>query len=324
MSPTIETAKRWHDEPMSELTTWLAAACRRAPIGGVITCQAPDPDLFPGAYTGERLDHGGRTLRHRSLRAWLDLAESHNCRLLTPRPLDDGNPDDRDFVQFRFQVLNPLASWHRNAPSGTEKYGADSHFARIDKFEEPEFLQAYGRALDHCLPKRGGRVLNLGINRGDEWQPLLERESPDQASRWTLVGVDHSATAIAACRQRFGDSRFQFHCHDINDLAALDLGRFDLIVSIGTLHSPSISGHRILERLVKEHLHPKGALIVGFPNCRYHDGECKLGTVPKGASEPEMSPLLKEVFFYRRYLQQHRFQVHISGKYYWLLYARRG
>ena len=46
----------------------------------------------------------------------------------------------------------------------------------------------------------------------------------------------------------------------------------------------------------------------------------------KNFSQPELSLVIKEIAFYRRYLQQHRFQVFVTGKSYLLVTAvpRRG
>jgi hypothetical protein len=57
-------------------------------------------------------------------------------------------------------------------------------------------------------------------------------------------------------------------------------------------------------------------LILGFPNCRYFDGEVQLGTRMKNFREPELGLLVKDVAYYRRYLQQHDRQVHVTGSRY--------
>ena len=104
----------------------------------------------------------------------------------------------------------------------------------------------------------------------------------------------------------------------------LGLGRFDLILSVGTLHSPGlINSKALLMKLVQEHLEPDGSLILGFPNCRWTGGEVVHGARTRNYSRPELSLLFKDVDFAKRYLQQHRFKVTLTGKHYVFLTAGR-
>ena len=57
-----------------------------------------------------------------------------------------------------------------------------------------------------------------------------------------------------------------------------------------------------------------GALLLSLPNSRYVDGEQLYGARMRNFSQPELSLLVKDLAFYRRYLQQHRRQVFITGK----------
>ena len=80
------------------------------------------------------------------------------------------------------------------------------------------------------------------------------------------------------------------------------------------------------ENLVKQDKiegHENNSIILGFPNCRHIDGELKYGAKTKNYSEPELSLLINNISFYKRYLQQHKFKVTISGKYYIFLTAIR-
>jgi hypothetical protein len=60
-------------------------------------------------------------------------------------------------------------------------------------------------------------------------------------------------------------------------------------------------------------------VIIGFPNCRYIDGEVEYGTRMKNFTQPELGLLFKDVAFYRKYLQQHHKQVFVTGKNYILV-----
>jgi hypothetical protein len=70
---------------------------------------------------------------------------------------------------------------------------------------------------------------------------------------------------------------------------------------------------------MQHHLTPRGAVILGFPNCRYVDGEVEHGTRMKNFRQPELGLLVKDVAFYRKYLQQHHRKVFVTGKHYVLV-----
>jgi len=132
-----------------------------------------------------------------------------------------------------------------------------------------------------------------------------------------LVGVDHSASALAVARARF--PAFQFACADVGALATLGLGTFDLVISLNTLQSPAIDDRAVLRQIVQHHLAPRGAVILGLPNARYRDGELEYGARIPNFRQPELGLLVKDVAFYRKYLQQHGRQVFVTGKHYVLV-----
>jgi trans-aconitate methyltransferase len=273
-----------------------------------------DPDLGRGRYPGERVAIAGTTYLHRSLRTWLDLAERLGLRLCTPRPLAP------PLVRLVLEPLDLASRLRPAADDPTEKYGTASEFARISKLEDPGFVIDLGEALARCNLAPGARVLDLGVNTGDELALLMSlspalRDAP-------LVGIDHSASAIAAARARFaGSPNVQLHEADLATLGTLALGRFDLVLSIGTLQSPGIDDREVLRRIVQDHLAPDGAVILGVPNCRYIGGEIEYGTRMKNFRQPELGLLVKDVAFYRKYLQQHQREVFVTGKHYVLVTA---
>ncbi len=228
--------------------------------------------------------------------------------MLTPR--DAAEP----LVRLRFEPVDLGA--RLAGPEGTEKYGADSEFARISKLEDPGFVIDLGDALDRVALAPGARILDLGINTGDELALLMALIPTLRGA--DFVGVDHSASALAVARVRFGPD-VTLHEADLNTLGSLALGRFDLVVSIGTLQSPGIDDREVLRRIVQDHLTPTGAVILGFPNCRYVDGEVESGTRMKNFRQPELGLLIKDIAFYRKYLQQHDRQVFVTGKNYLLV-----
>ena len=222
---------------------------------------------------------------------------------------------------MRFQKLE-TDSFHQDNPDDkSEKYGIDSSFSAINKNEEPAFLSAYTQALDVTKVATKKRVLNLGVNRGDEFvliQELLDQETFEKIE---FVGIDHSASAIEEAQNRFTTPNMQFYSHDINALDELNLGKFDLIISIGTLQSPGINYKPFLMELVKNYLSDDGAIILGFPNSRWIDGEMVYGAKMRNYRESDLSLLLSDIDYAKRYLQQKKFTVRISGKEYIFLTA---
>ncbi|MBL8621557.1 MAG: class I SAM-dependent methyltransferase [Myxococcales bacterium] len=264
---------------------------------------ALDPDATVGAFPGEPVAGG----RHRPLRVWVELADRLGLTLRGPRPAGPGR------VAIGFARSTPAA-----APTGPddgddprERYGAGSTFARLDKREEPGFLLDLAEAFERArLPPRP-RVLELGINTGDAIALLLARH-PTLAPQ--VVGVDHSASALAVARARFADRDVALHEADLADLPTLPLGRFDLVLAIGVLQSPGVDDRALLRHVVQERLTPTGAVILGVPNCRYRDGELSHGARMRNFRQPELGLVIKDVAFYRKYLQQHDREVFVTGQ----------
>ena len=314
-SPAAPSAppRRFHSEPLIDIHRHLSERLGAGPV----TIEVPDPDLGRGCYPGERVGPAGELL-HRPLRGWCDLAEGLSCRLLTPRAVDATH------VALTFERLGPEASWHAGGEAeGTtqpqERYGAASAFARVRKLEDAGFLLPWLDALGRIRLPESARVLDLGVNRGDELAAFSWLEGAPEVS---FVGVDHSASAIEEARARFPDARHRFHVADLNALPE-GLGRFHLVVSVGTLQSPGVDDHALLRKLVQDHLEPSSALLLGFPNSRFRDGEVVYGARVRNLREPDLSLLVKDLSFYRRYLHQHGFRTFLGGKYDLLLTAVR-
>jgi SAM-dependent methyltransferase len=269
-----------------------------------------DPDRCEGKYAGERIRLGSAEYRCRSWRSWNALAELLGFRMLTPRPVDSHR------LLLRFSKLDS-DSFHRE--KGEKRYGPGSHFWRILKEEEPGFLYYYTRALNRLEIGKRKRVLSLGLNRGDELEPLGQLAG-DLFGRMEIVGVDRDCDALAEARKRYPEGLLTL-CHDLNDLDTLALGRFDLILSIGTLQSPGIEMKPLIMHLVREHLAPGGALLLGWPNARWIDGELLYGAKVPNYSFSELSLVIKDLHWIKKYLQQHRFRVVITGREYLFLEA---
>ena len=301
-----------------------------------------DPDEARGRYAGEtvleeesllaanpRSARVSSPLIHRPWRTWLELAERLGLRMCTPRVSSVARR-----LRLRFEPLD-RSTQVRGGVAGTEKYGTDTDFARIHKLEDPGFVVDVRDALERVSAARRSRdvtdpdardihpthprVLYLGCNTGDEI--VLVRSTCAALAGASHIGVDHSASAIAAARDRFAsEPTISFYEADLATVAPA-LGRFDLIVAIGTLQSPDIDDRELLRTLVQNHLVRHGAVILGLPNCRYVDGEIEYGARMKNFRQPELGLLLKDVAFYRKYLQQHHKQVFVTGKHYLLVTA---
>ena len=272
-----------------------------------------DPDISPGSYNGEKFFINNKTFIYRGFRSWVDLAGILECRILTPLKNDDHT------VTIKYKKIDKNSSFH-NDSAANEKYGADSIFAKINKNEEPSFLHYYMQALKNTKINEKNSILNLGINKGDEFE-VIKNISDNFCSK-KLTGIDYSPSIIKkACEKFSEDGNISFLCADINKLNDLGLGKFDLIISIGTLQSTNVEFKPLFMSLIQNYLFEKGALILGFPNCRWIDGEMIYGAKSKNYSFAEASLLHKDIYFCKKYLQQKKFRVTITGKDYLFLTA---
>ena len=303
---------RFTDESMLTIFQVLENALQKQTE---IAFKVLNPDPYSGLYAGTIVSVEGRPYCYRSLRSWMDLSQQLGCRMLTP------SKASKTTIILRFQKLQS-DSFHQEAPADkSEKYGTDSHFSEIRKNEEPAFLLAYIQALNIARASTRKSVLNLGVNRGDEFALIEELLPKEDFENIRFVGIDHAQSAIDAAQKRFTQPNVSFYSHDINKLDTLDLDRFDLIISIGTLQSPGINYKPFLMELVKRHLNDHGAIILGFPNSRWIDGEMVYGAKMRNYRESDMSLVLTDIDFAKRYLQQKKFTVRISGKEYLFLTA---
>lgn len=296
--------KTFTSEPLSDILAWAHEALKAK---NTLTFEVLNPDIGRGSYAGETITLEGTTYTYRGYKAWSDLGEILFCRMLTPKIIPENT------VQITYEKLDLSDSFH-HSDAKEEKYGTTSRFAAIHKNEEPAFLSPYLRALRSVKVGAKKRILNLGINTGDEFDLIRQILSAEEYRNLELVGIDHSLSAIEQARERFSEGNATFHVHDINDLASLELGRFDLIVTIGTLQSPGIEFKPLFMKLVQEYLTPNGALILGFPNCRWMGGEMIYGAKAPNYPYSEMTLLYKDVYYCKKYLQQKKFRVTLTGK----------
>jgi len=292
--------KQFTKEPLLEISQWVEESLKRATQ---IAFTVPHPDNIENAL---------------SYKSWVSLAELHLCKMLIPKEISEST------ILLQFQKLNSNNSFHTDSVlSKEEKYGIQSKFFTINKNEEPTFLYAYRRALESVHISKRRNILNLGINKADEFELIRSILTKEQFSKINFRGIDHSNSAINFAKKRFLEKNVRFYQHDINQIATLNLPKSDLIISIGTLQSPSINYKPFLMSLVQEHLSFDGALILGFPNSRWIDGELIYGAKAPNYPYSEMSLLFNDVMFAKKYLQQKKFRVTITGREYIFITATK-
>jgi len=303
---------------MWEITQELDAHIATLGCGDTVEMEVLDPDLGSGVYAGETIMVDDTHYTHHSLRAWCSLATLLGCRMLTPTKALEHT------IYIRYQKLQYADSFHQSqAVDATEKYGTKSKFARIDKLEEPTFVWAYTKALSSVQIANRTKILDLGINHGDEFVAIKSMLDGETFENISFTGIDYSTSAIDRAKTLLPYPNMNLICHNINELHSLDLGRHDLIVSIGTLQSPNIQTKPLLMSLVQEYLTHDGALILGFPNARWIDGELIYGAKAPNYSYSELSLVIKDIYWIKKYLQQHKFRVTITGREYLFLTATK-
>jgi hypothetical protein len=302
---------------MQDIITTLSVKAKMCEATETFSFETVDPDLGEG-YAGEILEIEGESYIYRGYKSWTDLAELLICKMMTPKKTT------YPLVKLTFKKLETKSSFHISSSSSKEeKYGVDSHFSQIHKMEEPAFLYYYTQALQNAKLSQRRSILNLGINTGDEFNVIKNSLDTNSYEKMKLVGVDHSRSAINYAESCFPEENVTFYAHDINDLERLNLGKFDLLVSIGTLQSPSINFKPFFMSLVQNYLEKDAAIILGFPNSRWIGGEMIYGAKAPNYAMSEMSLLFNDVIFCKKYLQQHKYRVTLTGKQYIFLTATK-
>lgn len=248
------------------------------------------------------------------IKSFVDLAQIYKMKLLFV------NNENEQNIELTFKKLNEDKSFHKVEQSD-EKYGKKSEFFKVDKISQFSFLYYYQEALKFCDIKSKKRVLNLGINKGDEFEVIQNMLSVQMFEEKEFVGIDYSSSIIEYAQEKFPHAKMIKA--DINKLDEINLDRFDMIISIGTLQSSNINFNPTFMSLYQNYLNKSGAIILGFPNCRWIDGEMVYGAEVPNYNFSEMSLVLKDIHFCKKYLQQKGYRVVITGKDYLFLAARK-
>jgi len=302
------------DQTMQEI---LPSLQKELETQDLITFSVLNPELGEG-YAGSEIVINDKTYICRGFKTWMDLAEILMCKMLMPKE------GEYPLIILRFEKLKTDSSFHLNSnDKKEEKYGVDSQFFEIHKMEEAAFLYYYQQALRNVKLENRTRILNLGVNRGDEFEVIRNNLDTNKYQNIELVGIDHSETAIEYAKTQFKENNVEFYVEDINNIDTLNLGKFDLLISIGTLQSPSINFKPFFMSLVQSYLEKNGAIILGFPNSRWIGGEMIYGAKAPNYAMSEMSLLYNDVIFCKKYLQQHKYRVTLTGKQYLFLTATK-
>ena len=246
-------------------------------------------------------------------RNFVDIAQLFYMRMLTPAV-------EKDFTILKFLKLDSNISFH-NVATSDEKYGVQSEFFNINKTEQISFLHYYIQALKFANIEDKNRILNLGINKGDEFEVIKNMVGVDGFLQKEFVGIDYSESIIEYAEKKL--PCVKFICHDISALGELDLGRFDLVISIGTLQSSNLNFNKTFMDIYQNHLQKGGSIILGFPNCRWIDGEMIYGAKVPNYNFSELGMVVKDIHFCKKYLQQKGYRVVITGRDYLFLSARK-
>jgi hypothetical protein len=278
----------------------------------ILKFEVLNPD-FTNAHSGEIVIVDNEKYIYRSLKSYMNLAEILHYKMLIPRIIDS------HIIQIEYKKLDNKKSFHKEEQN-TEKYGVNSTFSKIFKNEESSFLLYYIQALKNINIYNKTNVLNIGVNNGDEFDVIANMTSLQDIQ---LTGIDYCNSAINQAREKYKNHNATFLNADVNKLDSLDIGRFDLIISIGTMQSSSINFKTLLMNLVQNHMSKNTSIILGFVNCRWIDTHMIYGAKMKNYSFSDMSLMIKDLYFAKKYLQQKKFKVFISGKDYIFLSAIR-
>jgi hypothetical protein len=304
--------KKFTNESMYEIIEYFQNELKE---NNKLSIEVLNPDHYINEYSGFECELSQK-YTYRSYKSWIDLSELMFCKMLTPTIVTE------ETICLTFVKIDTSNSFHKTINNEeNEKYGLESSFFDINKNEEPSFIFPYLKALIHTKVYEKKQILNLGINKADEFEIIKKIVYPNVFKDINLVGIDYCSTAIDYARKRFQEDNFDFHTHDINKLEELNLKKSDLIISIGTLQSSGIDFKLVFMSLIQNYLQEGGSLILGFPNCRWMGGDMIYGAKNPTYTYSEQSLLYKDVYFCKKYLQQKKFKVTLTGKNYLFLTA---
>ncbi len=270
------------------------------------------PELFDNKYDGEETILANEKFYYRSHEFFFELANVFQLKLLNPSIIDN-----------KFIIVNLLYNRNYqendNAWNKTDRYGYDDLFFKINKLENPSFLADYLKALSYKPLAKNASILNLGIGKGDEFAIFENLYHKNILATLKFTGIDLSESIINYLKERFPANNYQFFSQDALEFTLQNKEKYDLIISINLFQSPAIDSKTLFRNLIQNSLKEDGVIIIGLPNSRYYNNFLRYGARVKNYQDAELSLLLKDISFFKKYLQQHKFRVRVFGKYYLLL-----
>jgi len=303
-SPIINTLKSSMEEILSSCESKLLSG------ENLLLLMVMDPtpwikeEHFPGCAVGEE------GLLFRSLKCWGELAEVLSCRLGVPQP-------HQGHLLIELHPLSKVA-WRGQQEGSAQAYDPKGTYGQILKTEDPHWLRDYRLALKQCRLDQHSRILSLGVNRGDELA-VFRCWYPESYENFHFTGFDLSEGALAIAKQQLSALHHRLERADLRDDPPEDLEPQDLILSLSTLQSSNMDGKEVFRNWFQKTLSKKGHVILGFPNCTWHDGEQVYGAPMRNQPHPDPSLVMKDLMYYRKYLQTHGKRVSIIGKHYLFL-----
>lgn len=250
-----------------------------------------------------------------SLKSWIDLAEAFGCKVAVPKVLGESSIEMKWSKSGLFVEEEPSLD--------KEKYGAQSNYFKLNKFNEVRLVFDFLEALKFVKLKEGDGILDLGCHRGDFLEMICSFNSIDKHTL-TFLGIDYCESALEIARNKFKALSAEFFCRDLMDkIRDSDILSCDLLMSVGTLQCTSLDGPEVFKKYFQATKKKTSKVILGFPNCKYREGSVEFGARTKNYQKVDMSLVLKDVMYYKKYLQQHGFRVWITGKNYIFLAAKK-
>jgi 2-polyprenyl-3-methyl-5-hydroxy-6-metoxy-1,4-benzoquinol methylase len=127
-------------------------------------------------------------------------------------------------------------------------------------YEAVQYLVGARRAnaslvRDIIRPAPGDRVLDIGCGPGEILRAMPAVD---------YVGVDQSESYIERAKRAF-PGKGRFYCDSVENLAALGLARFDIVIAIGVLHHIDDSQAEKLFRTAAGLIQPEGRIYTADP-----------------------------------------------------------
>lgn len=243
------------------------------------------------------------------LKQWMDCAESLQCEFSLK------HFEEHVSIQFKLTKVVLLKFGEVDA---AEKYGSQGKYISDKKCYEPTFIFDLWKCLDFIQINKDHRILDLGCNDGSVYS-LIKAYNQNIFNSLNLTGLDYSMSAIEKAKKVYGQE-FEFYVHDLNE-SYLIKDKMNVLISFNTLQCTTLDGKKVFRKFYQDNLLEDGSVLLCFPNCRHSENELFYGAKTKNYRANDMSLVLKDVMYYKKYLQQHGYRVWLTGKYYIFLAA---